>query len=92
MQIDAMRDSVRVRMGPKFDAGDVARLEEAVAALGPLAHIDIDFAAVRQSDDAALARLADALASIGSGEVALHGLTMHQSRLLTYLGVDLTSH
>lgn len=89
MQIDAVRDALRVRIGPRFDAVEVARLEEAVAALGPFSRLSIDFTAVRQSDDAALARLARSLTSFERGEVALRGLTRHQFRLLTYLGVDL---
>lgn len=92
MQIDAVRDALRVRIGPRFGATEVARLEEAVAALGPFSSLTIDFTAVRQSEDAALARLAGALACFERGEVALRGLTRHQSRLLTYLGVDLGGH
>lgn len=86
MQIDAIRDELRVRVGSTFGDPEVARVREAVAALGPFSHLTIDFAAVRMCEDAALARLADALRSFERGEVQLRGLTVHQWRLLTYLG------
>lgn len=92
MQIDAVRNALRVRIGTRFDAMEVARLEEAVVALGPFSSLAIDFTAVRQSDDAALARLAGALRHFERGEIALRGLTSHQRRLLTCLGVDLDGH
>lgn len=89
MQIDAMHGTLRVRMGATFGAPDVARLQETVAAFGPFSHLTIEFAAVRQCDEAALAQLAGALASLASGEVTICGLTLRQRRLLTHLGVDL---
>jgi hypothetical protein len=91
MQIDAVRDTLRVRIGATFGAPDVTRLQEVVAALGPFSRLTIDFAAVRQCDDAALARLARALLSFAKGEVRFRGLTLRQWRLLTYLGVALDS-
>lgn len=87
MQIDAVRDTLSVRVGATFGAPDVARLQEAVEALGPFSRLTIEFAAVRQCDDAALARLAGTLGSFARGEVTLRGLTIRQWRLLTYLGV-----
>jgi STAS domain-containing protein len=87
MQIDAVRDELRVRVGSTFGAPEVARVQEAVVALGPFTHLTIDFAAVRRCDDAALARLADGLRSFERGEVKLRGLTVHQWRVLTYLGI-----
>jgi hypothetical protein len=88
MQIDAVRDTMNVRMGATFGAPDVTRLDEAVAALGPFSRLTIDFGGVRQCDDAALARLASALVSFPKVEVTIRGLTTHQSRLLGYLGLD----
>lgn len=89
MQIDAIHDTLSVRMGATFGAPDVTRFEEAVSALGPFSRLTIEFAAVRECDDAALARLAGALASLASGEINLRGLTLRQRRLLSYLGLDL---
>jgi anti-anti-sigma regulatory factor len=86
MQIDTVRDALFVRIGATFAAPDVTRVQEAIAALEP-SRLTIDFAAVRRCDDAALARLGKALMSFARGEVTLRGLTVHQWRLLTYLGV-----
>jgi hypothetical protein len=87
MQIEAKQDTLNVEAGMTFNGRDVARLEEAVAALGPFSLLDIDFGAVRDCDDAALARLAGALACVGRGHVRLHGLTSHQWERLTYFGL-----
>ncbi len=92
MQIDAARGTLNVQVGATFAGPEVARLEEAVAALGPFSQLEIDFGAVRQCDDAALARLAGALAAFDRGRVRLHGLTNHQWRLLTYLGLGVARH
>ncbi len=88
MHIQAVRDTVNVQLGATFGAPDVTRLQEAVAAFGPFTHLDIDFASVRQCDDAALARLASTLMQIDHGEVTFHGLSSRQWRLLTYLGLS----
>lgn len=88
MQIDAVPDSLTVRVGKTFSAPDVERLQEAFAALGPCSRLEIDFAEARQCDDAALARLAGALMSFEHGAVRLRGLTPHQWRLLTYMGIE----
>lgn len=89
MLIDAVRDTLRVRMGATFGAPDVTRVEEAVEALGPFSHLTIDFAAVRQCDDASLARLVRSLLPSARGALTLRGLTLHQWRLLARLGIDL---
>jgi hypothetical protein len=89
MQIDAVRDTIRVQVGRTFGAPDVTRIDEAFAALGPVSSLTIDFGKARRCDDAALARLATSLASLPATEVTIRGLTTHQFRLLTYLGVDL---
>ncbi len=92
MQIDAVQDTLNVQFGTTFSGREVAKLEEAVRALGPFVHLEINFSSVRQCDDAALARLAGALACFDRTNVRLHGLTTHQWRLLTYLGVHLNRH
>jgi hypothetical protein len=92
MRIEARRDTIEVRVGAKFDALDVRKVEEALAALGPFARLTIDFGLVRECDDAALALLATTLGSMHGGEVALSGLSQHQSRLLAYLGLQPTRH
>lgn len=87
MQIDAIRDALDVRVGRTFGASDVRRLQETIEVLGPFARLTIDFGAVRQCDDAALARFASLLAWVPGAQISVRGLTLHQWRLLTYLGV-----
>lgn len=88
MQIDTVRDTLRVRVGPKFEALDVEIIQSSVAALGPLSRLAIDFAGVRHCDDAALAQLARMVTSFPKKDVTVRGLTMHQSQLLVCLGLD----
>jgi anti-anti-sigma regulatory factor len=88
MRIDTVRDTLRVRIGPTFEALDVELIQSSVVALGPLSGLAIDFADVRRCDDAALAHLARVVTSLGDKDVTLRGLTIHQSRLLESLGVD----
>jgi hypothetical protein len=87
MHIDAVRDRLSVHVGDSFGARDVERLQEAFAALGPFSELNIDFAEARQCDDAALAQLAGTLLNFDRGAVRLRGLTTHQWRVLTYLGL-----
>ncbi len=87
MQIDAVPDSLSVHVGQTFNSTDLERLREAFAVFGPFSNLDIDFADVRQCDDSALARLAGALMSFDRGVVRLHGLSVHQWRLLMYAGL-----
>lgn len=82
MQIDTLHDTMRVHVGATFGDRDLARLQEAVTALGPFARLDIDFADVRQCDDAALAGLAHALMSMDHGEFTFRGLSLERWRLL----------
>jgi hypothetical protein len=92
MHIDAVTDRLSVHVGRTFGARDVERLQEAFVALGPFSKLDIDFAGVRQCDDAALARLATALTALDRGVVRLRGLSVHQWRLLTYAGHATNRH
>lgn len=87
MQIDAGGETIAVQVGSRFGAPDVQRVQEAVAALGPCSRLTIDFTAVRQCDDAALVLLASMLGCLSHGEVAVRGLSHHQWRLLTYMGL-----
>lgn len=92
MQIDAGGDAIDVQVGPKFGAPDVRRVQEAVAALGPCSRLTIDFSAVRECDDAALVLLAGMLDCLSHGDVDVKGLSRHQLRLLTYLGLSPKRH
>ncbi len=88
MEIDARRDTIEVRVGSTFGRADAIRVQQAVATLGPFSRLVVDFHEVRECDDVALTRLARALAQVAYGEIAFHGLSHRQWRLLTYLGVN----
>ncbi len=88
MQIEAVRDALRVWVGPTFRKRDADRFQETIAALTPFASLTVEFAAVRECDDVALVRLARALAALPAGEVVLRGLSEHHRRLLAYVGLD----
>jgi hypothetical protein len=86
MFIDGGRGVLSVRLGKKFDGSDARRLKEALATLGSFARLTVDFSDVMESDDAALADLANDAARFPQGKVTLRGMTFHQSRVLRYLG------
>lgn len=87
MRIDARRDVIEVRLGARFRAAEAERIAEALGSLGAFSRLTIDFGPVRDCDDAALATLAAVLRHVACGQIALRGLTHHQWRLLTYLGL-----
>jgi hypothetical protein len=87
MQIATQQGRIDVHVGATFGVREVARLQEAVTALGPFSEVDIDFGSVRECDEAALAELCATLLALQRGEVKFHGLTLEQWRLLTLVGV-----
>lgn len=74
-------------LGPSFAAPDAARLHEALSRAAPGTAVEIRFHKVREWEAVALAVLARDLAERGA-EVAVHGLSQRQLRVLHYLGVD----
>ena len=85
MLIDAQPDRLVVRLGTKFGTSEAKRLDEAIMSLEPCARLTVDFTDVRDSDDAAFALLADTLVRPRRGTVALRGVTLQHSRLVSYL-------
>ncbi len=86
MQIEAGRGELHVRVGQAFRSVDVLRIRDALAGFGP-SSITIDFGATRECDDAALVYLTRLLRAVPERTVALRGLTLHQRRLLTHVGL-----
>ncbi len=86
VEIVATRETLSVSIGARFHMADAERLVEALAAFPPSARLTLDFATVRESDDSALMLVARALRDLSCTELSLRGLTMHQQRLLRYLG------
>lgn len=78
---------ITFELGPSFAAPDAARLHEALALAAPGTPVEIRFHHVREWDAAALAVLARDLSALGPN-VALHGLSQRQVRVLHYLGVN----
>lgn len=53
------------------------------------AHVILDFGQAREIHDSALARLAMEISAAGTRTVSVRGLSVHQERMLHYLGVEL---
>lgn len=87
MVIHAKEGTLRVRLESEFGLDQSRRLMETLEAFGPVSRLIVDFSGIQESRDASLALLARTLASI-PGELALSGVTLHQARVLRYLGVD----
>lgn len=79
--------SLTFELGPSFAAPDAARLHEALSRTAPGTTVEIRFHHVREWEAAALAVLARDLAERGP-QLAVHGLSRRQLRVLHYLGVD----
>ncbi|HYD39791.1 MAG TPA: hypothetical protein VEB43_03095 [Anaeromyxobacter sp.] len=74
-----------VRVSSSFRMEDALQLGAAVADAAPGTEVDVDFLQVREYQGPALARLAEVMRS-SRAHLALHGLTIHERKLLDYLG------
>jgi hypothetical protein len=81
---------LRLELEEKLDAEAVARAKGLVERSPPDALVILDFGAVRDFDPAALAGLFTALLRAGESRVELCGLCDQHTRLLRYLGVDVS--
>lgn len=88
MQIEATRGALLMRFGRRFAAAEAQRLAETIVAFGPVTQVTIDFSEVREFEDAAVVPLAQTIRGLGAVRVLLRGLTLHQARVLRYLGVE----
>ncbi len=87
MQVQAQEGTVLVKLGRRFAPPDGERLRQTVESLAPFSRLIVDFTGVRELHDAAFLSLSRAVLPLADVEVILRGLTLHQSRLLEYLGV-----
>ncbi len=78
-----------VRLDGRFDSGQARSLEEMFSMFKPVPHVVIDFANVREVDDAAVANLARTLGAFPESRVTFRGLSRHLRRVLRYVGVSL---
>lgn len=74
-----------VRVSSAFRMEDALQLSAMVADAAPGTEVDVDFLKVQEYQGPALARLAEVMRS-SRAHLALHGLTIHERRLLGYLG------
>jgi anti-anti-sigma regulatory factor len=77
-----------VRLRGRFDSPQARSIEEMFSMFRPLPHVIIDFADVREIDDAAVVSLARTLGAFPESRVTFRGLSRHVRRVLRYLGVS----
>lgn len=77
-----------VRLDGRFDSVQARALEELLSMFRPIQHVVIDFAGVREADDAAVAGLARTLGGFPESRFTFRGLSLHLRRVLRYVGVD----
>lgn len=87
MRAELTDGSLVLRLGRHFGAADAERLAETIRCFSPFSRLTLDFTDVRDLQDSAWGAIAATLAASGAQDVALRGLTAHQSRMLKYLGV-----
>jgi anti-anti-sigma regulatory factor len=78
-----------VRLDGRFDSPQARSLEQMFSMFKPVSHVVIDFANVREIDDAAVASLAHTLGAFPESRVTFRGLSRHLRRVLRYVGVSL---
>lgn len=88
MVVIAESATTLVRLHGRFDSPRAHSIAELLSVLGPLQRVVVDFANVREVDDAAVANLARALGASPGSRVTFRGLSRHLRRLLRYLGVE----
>jgi len=81
----ANEKALTVRVGSAFLLEDAVQLHAAVVRVAPGTEVDVDFRQVREYQGPALARLADLLRSCHT-HLALRGISIHEVKLLGYLG------
>jgi hypothetical protein len=87
VRIDYQTDGLTIEPGPAFRPEEADRACELLAALAPGAHVAIDLRNVRDCSDVALSRIVLALRD-AQAEVTVRGASLHQERLLRYVGGD----
>ena len=78
-----------VRLDGRFDSPQARTLAEMFSMFEPVRYVVIDFANVREVDDAAVASLARTLGAFPDSRVTFRGLSRHLRRVLRYVGVAL---
>ncbi len=89
MFVSAEAATTLVRLDGRFDPPQARSLAEMFSMFRPVRHVVIDFANVREVDDAAVATLACTLVAFPESRVTFRGLSRHLRRVLRYLGIPL---
>jgi hypothetical protein len=87
MHIEAEQGTVLIKLGRRFASPDAERLGQTLESLAPFSQLIMDFTDVREFPDASFFSLLKALPALADVTVVLRGLTLHQSRLMKYLGL-----
>jgi len=87
MRVEASRGELRVQLGKRFAAQEVARLSDAIAAFAPFSRITLDFADVESIEEPAVRSLARVFEALQGSRVLLRGVTLEQYRRFRNLGV-----
>jgi hypothetical protein len=87
---DENERSLNVRVSASFLLEDALELDAAVADAPPGTEVAVDFWQVREYQGPALARLAEVLRA-GRAHLALRGISIHEVKLLGYLGAPTES-
>lgn len=85
MRVQAFGNEVVVTAGSTLLPRDVDDLERKLSLLGRVDALVVDLARTRDLDDGAVAQLAEAVRCVAAC-VEFRGLSLHQRRLLRYLG------
>ena len=87
-RVQAIPGGVAVRIGRRFGPEQARELERRLRLLAPIQRLIVDFAAAAEVDDAAIGVLVQVIGRGLAGHVELRGLSLHQRRMLRYLGVS----
>ena len=88
MFVEAAHGELLVKFGKRFGSAEAQRLVRVVDEFQPLARVTLDFTEVCEFEDVAIVPLATALAMLSTVPVRVRGLTLHQSRMLRYFGIE----
>ncbi len=75
----------------RFGPAEATALMETLAGVHAASRFTLDFSEVREFEDVAMGPLAQVLTSRSQELIDLRGLSLHQQRMLRYLGVELES-
>jgi hypothetical protein len=85
MRVEAHDGTVVLRLGEEL--ADLERIVEVLESFAPYSELIVDFTDAYEFPDASFPSLCQAIRRTDRPHLAFRGLTVHQSRLLRYLGL-----